>query len=471
MARLRWRRYRRYRRYPRRFRRRGYRRGRVINRTSRSRVKVNFMGETFVDLGWNANNATSSQLYVSPFYQNVTTPVANRYGAMFPAALVSQASFLTFASCYEQCRLVGCKVIVTVNTPVGASQNFTDVTMYSTIVRQFSLYDLEHNMLTWPAIGASSSSKRVTFVNNTVNKLGRACYASDLQERIDFVDSQSSYPYGSNLTPRYSDGTALNQQAIASLTCATDTESNVCHPKFCPVFVFQGNTSDVRASNRTLKLLVRISGTFEFRGPRFGQAASGSSKVAPAADAKIPPPEGGGDMDIVLPDVPSEPTTKRAKLDDHDDDECLPEDERPPPDVPDDDDEAKEPGWYKKNALLQLGKPRKPMTGRQFMEKLLDKNSDGKVDMQELYDATSFIRALPKPVLDAAIGIAALDEGNEKPGPIYTERWKDGGVVERTYDGKPVDRDPYVYKYGATAAAETLEQAKNESTGDHPEQK
>lgn len=471
MARLRWRRYRRYRRYPRRFRRRGYRRGRIINRSSRSRVKVNFMGETFVDLGWNANNATSSQLLVSPFYQNVTTPVGNRYGAMFPAALVSQASFLTFASCYEQCRLIGCKVIVTVNTPVGASQNFTDVTMYSTIVRQFSLYDLEHNMLTWPAIGASSSSKRVTFVNNTVNKLGRACYASDLQERIDFVDSQSSYPYGSNLTPRYSDGTALNQQAIASLTCATDVESNVCHPKFCPVFVFQGNTSDVRNNNRTLKLLVRITGTFEFRGPRFGQAASGSAKVAPAADAKIPPPEGGGDMDIVLPDVPSEPTTKRAKLDSDDDDECLPEDERPPPDVPDDEgDERPLPAGWEAIRNLAPRPPRRPKPLRQVVESLMDKNKDGKVDMHELYEATAILRALPKPVLDAAVGIAALDEGDEKPGPIYTERWKDG-KVERTYDGKPVDRDPYVYKYGATAAAETLEQAKNESTGDHPEQK
>jgi len=461
MARFRWRRYRRgYRRYPRRFRRRGYRRGRVINRSPRSRVKVNFMVESFVDLAWPSNNATSSQLYISPFYQNVSA-AADKYVGMFPCSLVSQASYLTFASCYEQCRLIGCKVIITVNTPIGASQNFTDVTMYSAIVRQFSLYDLEHNMIPWQTLGASASSKRVTFVNNTVNKLGRACYASDLQERIDFVDSGSTYPYGTEVTPGYHDHTQLNNQDIACLTCQTDTDSNVVHPKFCPVFVFQGNTSDVRASSRTLKLLVRVTGTFEFRGPRFGQATLGAAKVAPAAvDSKIPPPEGGNDMDVVLPDDPTQPTTKRAKLDDHDDDQCLPEDERPPPALAADDDDEdvfdrfdkaprapKEPDWMKKNALLQSAKPRKPMTGREFASAFLnafvDRDKDGKISGEELARFISPLRAIPRPVMDRLLSKALKEDDPPPP-------------------------DPMTEKYGAVAAAETEEEAKNVSTGGTP---
>lgn len=458
MARFRFRRYRRYRRYPRRFRRRGYRRGRVINRSPRSRVKVNFMAESFIDLAWPANSPTSSQVYISPFYQNITA-VAARYAGMLPASLVSQASYLTFASCYEQCRLVGCKVIITVNTPIGASQNFTDVTMYSAIVRQFSLYDMEHNMIPWQTLGASSSSKRVTFVNNTINKLGRACYASDLQERIDFVDSGSTYPYGTEITPGYHDHTQLNDQSIACLTCQTDTDSNVVHPKFCPMFVFQGNTSDVRNSSRTLKLLVRLTGTFEFRGPRFGQASAYGAKVAPAADAKIPPPEGGGDMDIVLPDDPTQPTVKRAKLDDHDDDVCLPEDERPPPDLADDDDDdvfdrfdkaPKEPDWMSKNALLQMSKPRKPMTGRQFASAFLnafvDRDKDGKISGEEVARFIAPLRAIPRPIMDRLLAKALKED--EPPPP-----------------------DPMTEKYGAVAAAETEEEAKNVSTGGTPTQK
>lgn len=470
MARFRWRRYRR-RRYPRRFRRRGYRRGRVINRSPRSRVKVNFTAESFVDLPWPGNRAVSDQLYISPFYQNVT-PHATRHYNFLPASLCSQASYMTFASCYEQCRLIGCKVMVTINTPVGASQNFTDVTMYSAIVRQFSLYDMEHNMLPWATIGSSSSSKRVTFVNNTVNKLGRACYASDLQERIDFVDSQTTWPNGCEVSPAYPDGTTLNDQYVGCLTCQMDTDSNVVHPKFCPMFVFQGNTSDQRSAARTLKLLVRISGTFEFRGPRFGNATASSSKVAtPASDAKIPLPEGGDDMDVVLPDDPTQPTAKRAKLDEDDDDICLPEEERstaPAAKLDEDDEPAYNPKWRKD--LVSAGKPT-PVTGRQLLQRFMDKDKNGKIDNDELYKFLAPLRALPKPALDALVGYYALDEGDAKPGSVYTERWKDGKVIEKTYDGKPVDKDPYVYKYGATAAAETLEQAKNESTGGQPEQK
>lgn len=475
MARFRWRRYRRYRRYPRRFRRRGYRRGRVINRSPRSRVKVNFMGEAFVDIPWQSNSATSHQLYISPFYQNVT-PLATRHVNFLPASLCSQASYLTFASCYEQCRLIGCKVIVTCNTPIGAGQNFTDVTIYSAISRQFSLYDMEHNMIPWATVGASSSSKRVTFVNNTVNKLGRACYASDLQERIDFVDSKCTYPNGTELTPTYPDGTHLNDQYISCLECQTDSDSNVAHPKFCPMFVFQGNTSDVRAANRTLKVLVRISGTFEFRGPRFGNATSGAAKVAPAADAKLPPAEGADDMDVVLPDDPSQPAPKRHKLDE-DDDVCLPEEERSTSAAAkvlrdEDDDEdifdrfesaPKQPDW--RDRLKALGTPPK-LSGAKFAEGLFrafaDRNGDGQVDASELARVLAPLRAIPRPIMDRLLAkaIKASDQA-EKDAPMRDTCHPYDEITERAMDEE----------FGATAAAETASQAKNVSTGGTPGQK
>ena len=464
MARLRYRRYRRYRRYPRRLRRRGYRRSRVINRTSRSRVKLNFTAEQYLNLTWKANDSLSPQIYLSPFYQNIApNPAPNFAINFFPCSIVGHHPYRTFARCYEQVRCCSFKAFLTVTTPVGASQSFNDVTMYSMIERQFSLYDMEHNLFDWNSIGWSSSAKRVTFLNNTINKVGRACYASDLQERTDFVDA-TPMDRSTEITPGYPDGTQQPNQFINSLQCQCDEQSNVCYPKFCPIICFQGNTADVRNQDRPFKVMVRIACCFEFRGPRFGNSTNATigAKVA----------------DPVVPSVDGEPSSKRSKLDsevtklDEDDDMdiCLPADERK--DSPaakvlrdeddDGDDEYKDydvQTWMPQS-LQHLGKDTVHQAGKRLFTRFADRNKDGKIDASELARVLSPLTKLPRPVLNYFVGkaIKASDQA-EKDAPMRDTCHPYDEATEKAMDDA----------FGAVAAADAS--AKNVNSGGTQDQK
>lgn len=232
----RYRRYRKYRRFYRRYFRRGYSR-RYVNSSSRSSVRMKTSVTSLIQCtaGY-GNNATDAVVYrISPLLGT---------NAVLSAA--HSPLFRTYCNLYEEMKLVGCKVSLSVVSAVG-SADLPSLQIYTAWDRK---YGYGEAVPTVDQLKNSSSYNVATALNNNVAKLTRSCYAGDLIEKATWFDS--------TLDTSANGYTNLAWKAAAA-------NPNMFHPSFAFTLV-----SPSRPSSASVDVSISITYYCAFRNPRYG---------------------------------------------------------------------------------------------------------------------------------------------------------------------------------------------------------
>lgn len=240
------RRYRLGRRYRRRLYRRSYAR-RYVNASSRSsiRCKCVVTGQSTLHSGY-GSTLGSDVFAILPF----TEP------SLTTAALTSSPLFGAYVNLYEEMKLIGMKVQVSVTDQIGGA------TLPS--LQIYTAWDRRHGYgepnLTPTQIKESASNNIATALNNNVAKLTRSIYASDLIEKAQWIDSTLS----------------------GSLDVRSWYTAGVNPNMFCPsLFMCFASPSLSQASEvASVHFSVSVTYYVAFRNPRFG--GSGSTRELPA---------------------------------------------------------------------------------------------------------------------------------------------------------------------------------------------
>lgn len=258
MAYYRRRRYLRRRRYGRRYRR--YRRSyarRYVNGSSRSsiRMKCVVTGSSSLKSGY-GDTLSTNQFIIRPL---------DAYGALTnPVPVVSSPLFQAYQKLYEEMKIIGMKVQVSVTDQVGGS-TLPSLQIYTAWDRRYGYTEPELNS---DQIKQAATSNVATALNNNVAKLSRSIYASDLIEKAQWIDSS---PFGA-------DGTAVKSWTVASQ-----------NPNFfCPAFYMCFGSPSLSQASEVASVHFSISVTYyvAFRNPRYG-GSGGASKELPAKGASL----------------------------------------------------------------------------------------------------------------------------------------------------------------------------------------
>jgi len=268
--------YSRYRRrYPvarRRYRRRSTTSGGV---SSRSRIRVRVLSEQLCTLTIPAKGVKSNVASSVPFaYHHGGTVVVP--GALQCSAITSPL-YQAYTRLFDQVKCDGVISKVAVTTPIGSSNAAVPalqiVTAYD---RCGSFYEAAQvrrnpsgtyvaNAMTYDEVLESSGSSVRSALNNSVAKLARSCWASDIQERTTFHDC--------------SIGEDMDDNANDLAYVRAGTNPNF----FCPLF-YVGFQLPTTAPQEKLNISFILSQTyyFTFRNPKYG-AASGTAAAASRA--------------------------------------------------------------------------------------------------------------------------------------------------------------------------------------------
>lgn len=284
------RRYNRYRRY-RRWYKRKYRR--FANGSSRSRVRIKIPVQFNVALTVPAGASASNVLTVCPFFNNGTATAGTLSEVAVRGGLVSSQLFINYGNLYDSFKVDGMKVAVSITSPVGAGQGaFPSLSVYTAWDRKFERADFT-SAAEYPTVAkmrASSSFLASTAVNNSITKLKRSCYASDLFEKASFIDCNASNLVGQTIA-------GIAGETLTAFTTSTNAPIVVAAPAFSPGFMFGVDTgSSIDAANaRPVTLIVEVMYYVTFRNPKFGGAAS-AAKID-AIERSIPLDDGDFDDD------------------------------------------------------------------------------------------------------------------------------------------------------------------------------
>lgn len=259
------RRYRRYKRFYRAFggyRRYGYSR-KYVNASSKSsvRMKTNVTSSFQATAGY-GNDATGAVVYYIQPLEGTTDPLS----------AANSALYRTYCTLYEEAKIIGTKVNMSVVSAVGGS-DVPSVQIYSCWDRKHA--NGEANP-TAAQIKDSATSTVATALNNNVAKLTRSVYASDLMEKATWFDSTLIST------------TANRNQAWQS----AGQNPNM----FCPSFEYFLNCPTLGAT-KAVDISLSVTYYFAFRNPRFGGSASSAKVVDLGARAFTLPDEDDGDMD------------------------------------------------------------------------------------------------------------------------------------------------------------------------------
>ena len=185
------------------YRRLGYRRYRRRTTggsvTSRSRVRVKVQCEEVVQLTIAANTVNSTVC------SSVPLPIMEQGDPPTLAAGATESPlYRAYCGLFDQVKCDGVISKVSVTTPVGSGNSSVPalqiVTAYDRAGTYYEAAQLRqgtnaqgqvvyvNNPMTYPALLASSGSVVRSALNNSVAKLARSCWASDVQERTMFHD-------------------------------------------------------------------------------------------------------------------------------------------------------------------------------------------------------------------------------------------------------------------------------------------
>lgn len=269
-GRKRWR-YRKYRRFYKRYRR-SYAR-RYVNASSRSSIRCKCVVTGTGSLHSGYENTLGSDVFrIIPLG---TTSATN------PVTLVSSPLFVAYQNLYEEMKIIGYRVTVSVNDQIGNS-TLPSLQIYTAWDRRHGYGEAD---LTPTEVKNAATSNVATALNNNVAKLSRSIYASDLIEKAQWMDSTAA-PAGN----------------IASWVTAGANPN-----MFCPAFYmcFGSPALNVNTQVANVKFSVSVTYYVAFRNPRFG--GSSSSKDLPAKEVTWPVEDDDDDGDDMVIEDPSYP--------------------------------------------------------------------------------------------------------------------------------------------------------------------
>lgn len=210
----------------------------------------------------------STLLRCVPFKNLIGTAAENEDNVRKDAqSLLQSKLFKTYIQLYDQFKINGVRHVCGVGVSIG--QGYAPACkIYTGWDRQLTAIE-EESMITFDDLEAGPESTVQMFVDNSRPVVTRSCWARDLQEKTNYVDtktfsSPNNYEVMNSFRPTQG-GNTLN---------------------FHPVFYLGVNVAGTPDAAATLKVSVSSTYYVTFRGPRYG-LSSGDAKFLDLAKAEI----------------------------------------------------------------------------------------------------------------------------------------------------------------------------------------
>lgn len=244
MARYYRRRY--YRKFPRRYFKRYIRRRvrRYINGSSKSTVRVKIPISATFSMQTDANGAVKG---------GPITPWARDDS---PFSAITSPLYRLYTQLYDEVKCIGGRIIISIGTPIGTS-SVPSLTVITAWDRRYSVNTQEDPVPTFDQLSNYSTMQKAVAVNNSIAKLKRSCYASDLLEKAQWHDSE--------LVTYVESGTTYTRDNAYF--------SNPSNPNFFVPAMWLG-ASITNATAQTITFQADITWYFSFRNPKYGASAS-----------------------------------------------------------------------------------------------------------------------------------------------------------------------------------------------------
>lgn len=179
--------YRRYRRYRRSYAR-GWKRARGTSRiaSSRSRISVRVPWTQSVTLTWSGASTTTPVVSIQPF----RVQSAAAAGGNVTIGGIQSDTFRAYSQLFDEVKCDGIKATFSVTTPIGAGAALPAAAIISAVDRRLGYNEGDvGNLPTTDQLGTYSSVSVRNSITNSVAKVTRSIWASDLIERTQFIDS------------------------------------------------------------------------------------------------------------------------------------------------------------------------------------------------------------------------------------------------------------------------------------------
>lgn len=231
------------------------------------------------------NNSIISNLhYIAPFCENVTA-AATRESGICENSCMNNNLFLAYSALYDEFKVDSVKTYFSGITTYGVGGDQPAISICSAWDRKFNYRDLyTGNRPTAANIETLPSASVRRYVNNSRVNFIRSCYASDINERTSFQDTDR---YTNTISPQ-SSGWANSQNFISSPSWGSPAAG--C---FSPVLMVAAalpstNTTGASVNNRFFcTMIVQVT----FRNPKYSSQASNKSILTgqelPEQDTKV----------------------------------------------------------------------------------------------------------------------------------------------------------------------------------------
>lgn len=281
--------YSRFRRYRRRYKR-------FVNSSSKARVRVKIPVTVNAQMTVPANQTVSNVISVCPFYGNTTgsgAAAGTLLGDVFQSPL-----FAAYQGLYDQVKCDGFKLNFSITSGIGPGGVFPSLSIYTAVDRKLTANDFAASLATAPQgshypvaseLRNSSTYLSAVALNNSVTKMVRSCYASDLFEKASFADASS-----------HSAVMTVNNVAAQTVRCLSATD-----PAFLPCMYFACDTgSSIDSSNsRDCAVVIEIMYYLTFRNPKYGGGGVAAKTLAVSRGPIFPDVYAGYDDDALAADM------------------------------------------------------------------------------------------------------------------------------------------------------------------------
>lgn len=177
--------------------------------------------------------------------------------------------YLKYTELYDEVKCIGMKIKLAVVTPIGTS-DVPSLQIMNTFDRRFGIaYDAVNHQFIYDDMPnaaqliSSSNYNCVTAVNNSIAKIERSIYASDLLEKAQWHDCSCT-------TVTIDSNQVLADKAVL----AAGMNPNFFHPLFLVTFA----VPNAGAVSKSITLTCDVTFYFAFRNPKYGSAPT-SAKI------------------------------------------------------------------------------------------------------------------------------------------------------------------------------------------------
>ena len=304
----RWSRYRRYGAYSRYRRRRS---GTSSTASSRGRIRVRVPIQQVLSVPVAAGSIDSEIITSSPWLQNTDREAGDPPFAM--SSGIVTGLYRAYANLYDQVKCDGVVTRLSILTPIGSSS--TPAVQVVIAYDRLGTYQEAMNNTGTSADPESQSTADLfnyssatvsSAINNSVAKLSRSCWASDIQERTQFHDCTVL---------------AKTSSWLAADKDFTSNTSRVGY--FSPLTLIGLRLAAAPSAATTISVLLEQTYYYTFRNPKYGGAAAGVSTqslvpVAPVmaqrSDTRSLDTEAGMDDDGGLDDEAASAAAPAARV-------------------------------------------------------------------------------------------------------------------------------------------------------------